>query len=49
LCLEAVIAETEQGTRYFLGVIDGGKSKAIEGAEGIAWRKDLLRKIGYKL
>jgi adenosine/AMP kinase len=49
LRLEAVIAETEPGTRYFLGVIHGGKSKAIEGAEGIAWRKDLLRKIGYKL
>ena len=46
--VEVVIAETEQG-RGILGVIDGGKSKGIEGAEGIAWRKDLLRKIGYKL
>jgi adenosine/AMP kinase len=46
--VEVVIAETEQG-RGILGVIDGGKSKGVEGADGIAWRKDLLRKIGYKL
>jgi adenosine/AMP kinase len=46
--VEVVIAETEQG-RGILGVIDGGKSKGIEGAEAIAWRKDFLRKIGYKL
>jgi adenosine/AMP kinase len=46
--VEVVIAETDQG-RGILGVIDGGKSKGIEGAEGIAWRKELLRKIGYKL
>ena len=30
-------------------MIDGGKSKGIEGAEGIAWRKDLLRIFGHKL
>jgi adenosine/AMP kinase len=46
--VEVVIAETEQG-RGILGVIDGGSSKEIEGAEGIAWRKEFLRKIGYKL
>jgi adenosine/AMP kinase len=46
--VEVVIAETEQG-RGILGVIDGGSSKGIEGAEGIAWRKEFLRKIGYKL
>lgn len=46
--LEVVIAETDQG-RGILGVIDGGKSKGIEDETGIAWRKDLLRKIGYKL
>ncbi len=46
--VEAVIAETEQG-RGILGVIDGGKSKGIEDDEGIARRKGLLRKIGYKL
>ena len=43
-----VVAETDQG-RGIMGVIDGGKSKGIEDSAGIAWRKDLLRKIGYKL
>ncbi|HEY7166196.1 MAG TPA: adenosine-specific kinase [Candidatus Binatia bacterium] len=46
--VEVLIAETDQG-RGILGVIDGGKSKGVEGAEGIAWRKEFLRKIGYKL
>jgi adenosine/AMP kinase len=46
--VEVIVAETEQG-RGILGVIDGGKSKEVEEADGIAWRKELLRKIGYKL
>jgi len=46
--VQVIIAETEQG-RGILGVIDGLKSKGLEGPEDIAWRKDLLRKIGYKL
>src|SRR4026208_1262141 len=46
--VEVVIAETAQG-RGILGVIDGGKSQGVEDEAGIAWRKDLLRKIGYKL
>ena len=46
--VEVVIAETEQG-RGILGVIDGLRSKGIEGEEDIAWRKDFLRMIGYKL
>jgi hypothetical protein len=46
--VEVVLAETDQG-RGILGVIDGGKSQGIEDEAGIAWRKDLLRKIGYKL
>jgi adenosine/AMP kinase len=46
--VEVVIAETEQG-RGILGVIDGLRSKGIEGEEEIAWRKDFLRMIGYKL
>lgn len=46
--VEVVIAETDQG-RGIMGVVDGGKSKGIEDEKGIAWRKDLLRKIGYKL
>ncbi len=46
--VEVVIAETEQG-RGILGVIDGAKTKGVEKDEDIAWRKDFLRKIGYKL
>ncbi|MCL4488395.1 MAG: adenosine-specific kinase [Chloroflexi bacterium] len=45
---EVVIAETEQG-RGILGVIDGWSPKGIEDDAGVAWRKDLLRKFGYKL
>ncbi len=43
-----IIAETEQG-RGILGVIDGVKTKGIEGEREIAERKEFLRKIGYKL
>ncbi|MBC7263431.1 MAG: adenosine-specific kinase [Chloroflexi bacterium] len=46
--VQVVIAETEQG-RGVLGVIDGIHTKGVEDEKGIAWRKDLLRKIGYKL
>lgn len=45
--VEVIIAETEQG-RGILGVIDGFKSKGIEGDQDIAWRKGFLRQIGYK-
>jgi len=45
--LEIIVAETEQG-RGILGVIDGNPPKGLEGPEDIAWRHDLLRKIGYK-
>ena len=45
---EVIIAETNQG-RGILGVVDGLLTKGIEGDEDIRWRKDLLRKIGYKL
>lgn len=34
--------------RAILGVADGERPKGIEGDEDIAWRKDFLRKIGYK-
>ena len=44
---EIVIAETAQG-RGIMGVIDGSRPKGVEGPEGIAWRKGLLRKFGYK-
>ena len=46
--VQVVIAKTQQG-RGILGVIDGLKPKGIESEEDITWRKDLLRKIGYKL
>jgi uncharacterized protein len=45
---EVVLAEIEQG-RGVLGVIDGFRSKGAEDDEGVRWRKDLLRQIGYKL
>jgi adenosine/AMP kinase len=46
--VEVIVAETEQG-RGILGVIDGMKTKGIETDADIKWRKDFLRKIGYKL
>jgi adenosine/AMP kinase len=45
--VEVVLMESAQG-RGILGVIDGEKPKGIEDVSGISWRKDLLRKIGYK-
>ena len=45
---EVVVAETEQG-RGILGVVDGFRPQGIEDEGEIEWRKDLLRKIGYKL
>jgi uncharacterized protein len=45
---EVVVAKTLLG-RGILGVIDGAVPQGVEGATDIAWRKDLLRKIGYKL
>ncbi len=45
--LEVVVAETELG-RGIMGVIDGAKPRGVEDEAGIRWRKDFLRKIGYK-
>jgi adenosine/AMP kinase len=45
---EVVLAETEQG-RGILGVVDGFSPKGVEDEDEIRWRKDFLRKIGYKL
>jgi adenosine/AMP kinase len=45
---EVLLAETEQG-RGILGVVDGARPLGVENDEGIAWRRALLRKIGYKL
>lgn len=46
--VEVIVAETEQG-RGILGIIDGMRTKGIENDADIQWRKDFLRKIGYKL
>jgi hypothetical protein len=35
--------------RGVLGVVDGASPLGVETDADIAWRKDLLRKIGYKL
>ena len=45
--LEVIVAETAQG-KGILGVVDGLKPKGIEDEKGVKWRKELLRKIGYK-
>jgi len=45
---QVVLAETEQG-RGVLGVVDGFPPQGVENEEGIAWRRELLRKIGYKI
>jgi adenosine/AMP kinase len=45
---EVVLAETEQG-RGILGVVDEFSPKGVEDDGEMKWRKDFLRKIGYKL
>jgi adenosine/AMP kinase len=45
---EVILAETAQG-RGILGVVDGFGPKGVEDDAEIAWRKNLLRQIGYKL
>lgn len=46
--VDVIVAETEQG-RGILGVIDGQSPLGVEGPADAAARRDLLRKIGYKL
>lgn len=45
--VQVIVAQSEQG-RGVLGVIDGSSPKGVEDEDGIAWRRDFLRKIGYK-
>jgi len=45
--LEVVVADNGKG-RAILGVIDGLKPVGVENDEDVAWRKEFLRKIGYK-
>ena len=46
--VEVILAQSEQG-RGVLGVIDGFSPKGVEEEKDRVWRKDLLRKFGYKL
>lgn len=45
--VEVIVAQSEQG-RGVMGVIDGSSPKGVEGESDVAWRRELLRKIGYK-
>ncbi len=45
---EVLVAQTGQG-RGILGVVDGSSPQGVEDEEGISWRKDFLRMIGYKI
>ena len=45
---EVIVAQSPAG-RGILGVIDGAVPSGVEEASDITWRKNLLRKIGYKL
>lgn len=44
---EVVVGDNGTG-RGILGIIEGQKPKGIESEADITWRKDFLRKIGYK-
>ena len=46
--LKVIVAEIKEG-RAILGVVDGASPQGIEEKKDILWRKDFLRKIGYKL
>ncbi|MBZ5671244.1 MAG: adenosine-specific kinase [Acidobacteriia bacterium] len=46
--VEVIVAESEQG-RGILGVIDGMRTRGVETDADIQFRKEFLRKIGYKL
>lgn len=45
--VEVVVISTEQG-KGVLGVVDGFSPRGVETEEDIVWRKELLRKFGYK-
>ena len=45
--VEIIVIKTEQG-RGVPGVVDGAPPQGVEGPDNVAWRRDLLRKIGYK-
>ena len=45
---EVIVAATDLG-RGILGVVDGASPQGVETEADVAWRRDFLRKIGYKL
>ena len=45
--VEVIVAQSEQG-RGILGVIDGASPLGVEAEADVTWRKEFLRKIGYK-
>jgi len=46
--VEAILVQTDQGNGV-LGVVDGFPPKGVEQEPDVKWRKEFLRKIGYKL
>lgn len=46
--VQVILADSDQGCGI-LGVIDGLHTQGVEDADGVAWRKGFLRKIGYKV
>jgi uncharacterized protein len=46
--VEVIVAQTDAGCGV-LGVVDGASPLGVEDDEDVAWRKGLLRTIGYKL
>lgn len=46
--LDVIVMETAAG-RGIMGVVDGARPKGVEDEVDIRWRKDFLRKMGYKL
>lgn len=45
--VEVIVAQTEQG-RAVLGVVDGASPRGTETEADVQWRREFLRKIGYK-
>jgi hypothetical protein len=46
--VEVLVAQTDQG-RAIVGVVDGSSPLDVESEDDVVARKELLRKIGYKL
>jgi adenosine/AMP kinase len=46
--VQVIVANEGEGCAV-LGVVDGSSPMGVEGPDDIAWRKDFLRQIGYKI